>query len=42
VVDYRQLFLWPVVLAVGATLLLAFFFRPPTVRPTDPAKPVNV
>jgi MFS family permease len=34
-VDYGQLFRWPVLLAVGATLLLAACFRPPTRRPAE-------
>lgn len=32
-VDYGRLFLVPTAMAIGAILLLAFFFRPPTARP---------
>jgi len=37
VVDYGRLFLVPTVMAVAGILLLAFFFRPPTVRPGETA-----
>ena len=35
VVDYGRLFLIPTAMAVGAILLLVFFFRPPTARPAE-------
>jgi MFS family permease len=34
-VDYHRLFLVPTGLAIGAMLLLLFFFRPPTERPEE-------
>jgi nucleoside transporter len=36
VVDYQKLFLVPTGLALAATALLLFCFRPPTVRPGEP------
>lgn len=36
-VDYGRLFLIPTAMAVGAILLLAFFFKPPAVRPIEAA-----
>jgi hypothetical protein len=35
VVDYKKVFLVPTGLAIGAMLLLLFFFKPPTAKPVE-------
>jgi len=41
VVDYGRMFLVPTAMAIGAILLLALFFKPPTARPSEaPARAV--
>lgn len=35
VVDYQKVFLVPTALAIGATALLLFFFKPPSARPEE-------